>query len=521
MTESKKLTLHRNYTAHAQTYKDISAAKIGGLVTSQYITQYSTEKGEEGSQDGEKIFANRLARTYNINVTNPTIIQHRASLAQPIDVTGFESTDKLLEDVDGQGNSASKIYRDTLDAYLTYGFCGRLVETPVSTAANRKQEVEQRIRPYQQLYGPLEILNWQFFSDVGRQGQLEEIWLLSAHKKVDGKWRASVRQYVFPEDSATYVAQDWISKSEHKPNSPLNDIDIEPDGDPRSGRERIPFVMFGEGPQDSVVCDVFKLNIAITNRISVLSNVLYNQGFQRSVAVGVDGSKPEGLKKIGEMIMGWISTPGAKIETIPAGEAKALFEELRMLFNWAKRIGGKQWNQMLDDSSKQVQSAESKAKDLIVLQNFYDETADMFELREGRVYRHMARAANKNLTWEQAIETVRVTIGRDFGLVDREMQALVRAQALQIASKLDDETELEIIKVCLKPLIADMHVLPGDDGKQESERRRIMDLIDKASLKSLRGGTGANKAAQFLGETPVDETDIEANVEEGADTGGA
>jgi hypothetical protein len=198
------------------------------------------------------------------------------------------------------------------------------------------------------------------------------------------------------------------------------------------------------------------LNKAIMNLGSVKSNCNYAQGFQRSF---VTGASEDELKYTGESLLTLLKNEAARVFTIDAGNPQAIENEEAKLINECNRRAKFEYNQLADDS-RQVQSAESKAKDLIARVGIYNYTLDLLETALEAIY-----TIHADFEGIRGAE-ISVSIARDYGLEDEaaEMQELseVFAQARELGAT-------EVQKAILRTRIRKIKLIPKAEEKQTEE----------------------------------------------------
>lgn len=428
------------------------------------LLRYATEKGALGNA----IYASRQERLYYVNFCEPYLTVHRGHLNQEIKITGAEDNEVfslIKADVTGYGKDYQRMALDMIWEYIKSGLCGVLVDRTKTPAINLADAKEKKERSYQVLYYAQDIYSYKYFDEGSRKGKLQE--LILADKIEEDKIYA--KRYYFNQREQVVIQDiyfegktlpDITKEAVFKANSEGEILQI----------QEIPFVFFGSGAEESFLHAYYNLNLAHMNLKSVLSNVNYNQGFQRSFVLG---AKAEEVKNIGEYLINLISNPDANVLTIPSGSPDAIEKEIDKLEKQMHRYGKFEFNQLADDT-RQVQSSESKAKDMIARVGIYDTVINELEKALEQIYKlHFA--------YENITEDLTVEITREYHLEDaqEEVQLLTLAfsQAREVGA-------VEVQKDILKALILKLRLPMRDEdgGDRDLQLQRLFDSIDSASV---------------------------------------
>ena len=180
----------------------------------------------------------------------------------------------------------------------------------------------------------------------------------------------------------------------------------------------VPFVKFGRGKRDSAIRRVLGLDKAALNINSMRTNVNYRAGKTTSI---VWGAESDGFKALndGQVYVSSVPADQTRVDTIPSGDPTSIALEFEAVQSLARRIGLRQFKQVHNDLTKQVQSADSKAKDQQALEHYYSSVVDMFEGGFAVLFEFCALFLNVEAS-EEDLATIQVSIGRDFGLGDSE-----------------------------------------------------------------------------------------------------
>jgi len=501
-----ELKYHADYKKQERTWiahRDFADGSHDLVATRAYVPPYKTDL--QPKFESEATYANRLARTVNINITAPILDEHTHASGREITVQNFDDDvhQDILEDPAQNGENVRVAFRRALSKYYRDGCLGILVE--------RGKDPNPAIRSFQVMYETLTIRDWEYFSEGPRRGQLRMVLLQDANVVRDKRIYHRARRYELTDESLNYIWKIY----ESEPKDPGLKLFEEPryklieEGEGEFGE--IPFVLMGRGIKDSAVKDVVPLNIGILNRNSILSNINYHQGFRVPVFTGVGDLNEIG--PVSEYNAVALSNPTAGVTTIDAGDPVAIEKERNFLIHWAKRVGMKQFKQLLDDMTKQVQSAESKAQDLIALKEFYNETLDFFEGWLSAVYRLHAKFENVNIS-DDALQAIKVSISRDFELEDKEAQLQEDTVVRLMVDSLDEETRLEIIKAILKRYISGMEFIPSESMTEDEERMRYLELIENATLAERRQIATPSFSGVLRNRFAIDENNLEDTTEQ-------
>lgn len=471
---------HPELVANWETYTALDAFTSGAPErVSSYLEKHASEA--DGTIEGERNYATRLKRLYNVNFCDPYLFLHWCHMSQPITLSGMDGKplDAIKSDATGYGEDFIQVARDRLWYYDRDGRVGTLVDGPAVIADNKEQAVTTKERSYQVIYQAKQIRYWERFTDGPRKGQLRELVLEMPGKK--GK--ACFRRFVQPEGNVAFQFEDLEVASSTSGIALINNAPVQAEvvATGTGGLNTIPFVVMGCGPEDSFIKDVWPLNKTFMNLLSVLSNVLYNQGFQHSV---LTGARKEEITKITEYTITLLSNPDASIHLIPPGDPQGLFSELANLKGEIHRRAKFQYNQLADDT-RQVQSAESKEKDLIVQKVIYDNTLDLLSRTEEKIYRFHAEFEGANP------DDISVSIARDYGLEDKQAKSAQQQQVFSMAGQLGVQ---ELQKEILKIWASELDYIPSEEETEDDVRQRMFEAIDAAD------STASTAAKQFASQ---------------------
>lgn len=480
------LPIHPNLKADIEKYKAARDFVLGDVINSNYIVPYSTDYKYDSSGDQAGLnqhYSDRVKRSYNINLTEAVLEQHRITLAQPMSLGGQEESEELqdfISDVDGEGSSLDDFIRQTLWEYGGLGTAAILTEAPVMDPDGTSRLFEAEQRPYWRLYSAFQVRYWERFEFGSERGKVRQVILENA-PQVDamGESRRHFLWYYFPEGSGVYSVREVVSlPMEENDKETGENFEVISDEANPGGLSEIPVVILGGSHSDSFTCRIWPLNHALLNRLSVLTNINYHHGFPKVFVTGVSDS--EEFRKSGEYIVNSINNPNAKVLQLEPGNPSAVFEEIRMLLHNIKLIAGFKLTQLTADDTRQTQSAESKSKDLQLLANFYNDTALYLERKFSQAMTHVA-------TFLGVEEEINVQIGRDFGLEDDALDLAMDELVLStVTAYLDEASANEVVKAITLRRISDMRIAGVGDETENETRQRLREIIANASPKASR-----------------------------------
>lgn len=466
---------------------DITSSQKERVCSGRYIQSFQTERTAEARARG--VYNNRLERS-PVAVLSPGIVrQHQATAAQQISIEGFDN-EIILSDGDGFGRTAQNLFSKRLYYYLRDGQVGTLVEAPEEIADNLLEAQERGERSYQILYQASEILHYELFTQGPRKGRLRDLYLLESPRTEGDVIYERVRRYFFrqqiSEDGEQLGIRDGYSIQILERKREEEDYDLSltrpNDTDEREYNvaeesdqigERIPFVLCGSGPQDSVLHDILDLDIHLLNLHSELRSVNDYQAFRLVFLFNMNEGQEE-LREVGQHMIHSFASDG-RVESLPPSSPDALERQIHTTEQRIKKIAFRQYNQLLNDDTKQVQSAESRAKDLLALEAFYNDLLDLMIRKEEQIYEFHATYEGVNP------DNIQVSVGRDFGFGDPEQKLHRTLLAFNSASRFSpggDEVQRELMASLIEQL--DLTVATGES--EEEVKNRLKDGIRNSTV---------------------------------------
>jgi hypothetical protein len=404
-------------------------------------------------------------------------------MSQDIELAGADSdTMQLIKaDVTGFGMNFVQAARERLWLYARDGRVGALVDGPGVIARDRATARTSGERSYQVNYSATEIRNWERFKDGARKGQLSKLILALPCVTKDGTCYERYRVFLAPEQDVggQFIWLDLAGEQDKsgRMTADIRELDIINNG--TGGIDRIPFVIWGEGPDESFAKDTWQLSKSWMNLNSVLSHIIYNQGFQRSIFAGID---KEEIAKMTEWTVTVTSSDRAQIFTIPPGDPVAAQAECDKLKREIHRRAKFEYNQLADDT-RAVQSAESKSIDQQVRVKIYDNTLDAQTTVEKQIWQFHAMYEG------EAVDAVDVSIAREYGLSDPNQE---RADLDSVANAARELGVTELQKQVLRIKAAKLKFIPSEEETVEDIEKKVMDAIDQAQPQAARSSQSIN-----------------------------
>lgn len=477
--ELKEIVNHPELEKSLADYTGILDFLEGSLSTiSGYVNKYQAEDAQ--NKEALDHFNLRLRQLYHKPIMEPSHQIHMAHLNQAIKWGGIEESaiKDFLEDVTGEQVTAQDFLSEMLWYRIGLGKVGVLVDGPKSDGQTKSKDEARSAgeRSYQILYRADQIKYWEFALSGDLKGKLVKVVLVDKPRTTEqGETIPRLRRFFYPPGANQYSWQvlelrtgDGSVKAKSA-GAGRQKWEVIEEG---SGTlSEIPFVMWGRGLKDSILRNVWQLEKANLNNGSVKTNIMYRQGFQRTI---VAGAKDHELKMIGESIINKVADHDAKVQTIEPGNPEAHFKEEALIESRAQRIALLQHNQLVDDT-RQVQSAESKAKDLTAREKYYNKILD-------EAQRILKKIWGFHFEFEgiQGAEKLQISISRDFGLKASDEEIKERTNISFLARQVG---ATEVVKEVLKTEISKSNWTVTKDNETEEElKQRLYDIVDSAEL---------------------------------------
>jgi hypothetical protein len=328
--------------------------------------------------------------------------------------------DEILEDASADGKPLNDLMRQANDFITACRWCWIGVDAPpVSEQVSEAQKTAQKIRPYIQVYSPLEVVDWKFNSTGGLDWLITESEMCESTTPDQPEQHYDVRRIWTPGAVRTVK----IQENEKKKKVVVSDetVSISYSG--------IPFVLVGEiSAEGHAFDDIESVNRSIMDLESVNRANFFKRCYPQLVLpVSCIQNVSDAYGSTGtagaELIVGMnypilISKDDpAPFYLMPsASDMSALRAEIQQLkSNMFDSVG-----LMLQNESRQVASAESKAWDYLDVSNVMRARAEILESAENKV----AEIVN---AWDSSIPAWTATYNRQFDIGDfgQEIAALI------------------------------------------------------------------------------------------------
>lgn len=497
LNELVDIVLHQELRAALPDYSAILDFLEGGSERiGNHLIKYEAEEAD--TTEAKKHFETRLKRSYLKPILEPSHQIHIAHLNQ--NVTWGSIADSAIKDflldVTGQQQTAEEFLSDLLWYRLALGRVGVLVDGPKQPAnASKLDDRTGGNRSYQIMFRADQILYWEFGRQGPRRGQLVKLVLLDDPEYTEkGAILQRRRRFFYRpgEDLYTWQAlrEQSAEQKQHWTNTAAPQLagkwEVVDEG--KGEISKIPFVMWGRGLRDSIDRYVWPLEKAALNNGSTKTNIIYKQGFQRLI---VAGAKDGELSKMGESIVNKIANPDAKVFTVDAGNPEASFREEGLIESRAQRMALLQHNQLVDDT-RQIQSAESKEKDMIAREKFYNKILDQAQVKLRQVW-----ALHYEFEGLKGGEKIEISIARDFGLKDSSTEMLERASLSAQARTLGAHgVQKEVLKTEISRAT---FTVTGEETEQELKARLYKEVESLTETEPLQDQTLSSNNRPSIG----------------------
>lgn len=451
----------------------------------KYLVKYATEKPD--TLAARKAFASREERLYNINSCDPYLTIHLGHLSQPVDIKLPEGQDdeflqSILADATQYGETFKEVFRDLLWYYLRDGKVGLLVDKePMPENLTEAQAKSYNLRSYQVLYEATQIRNYEHHHSGALKGKLKFVDLCAGYEEENDSTFEIVTRFELAETAKSYIVKKLKSTKKASEVSLTDEVEFtQVGGDIPGALPEIPFILFGTGAEDSFISSIVELNKATLNDRSVKGNINYHQGFKKTY---VTGAKPEEVKKTGESIITALQNENANVLSIDAGEPTGIENQIKDIENNINRRGKIENNQLADDT-KQVQSADSKTKDVLAKMKVYDYILDYFEMRLKKAFQFHC-LFDVGLTFD--ITNISVSIARDYNLEDTQAETAEDLATFSMARELQATL---VMKMILKKRVQNLKIIPDAELTKEETLQALIEDIDNAESAQPQSGIG-------------------------------
>lgn len=400
---------------------------------------------------------------------------HMANLAQEIRVQGADYLEERLLDVDGAGKHYTRELTDIMKGLLAHGEYGVLLDADDETGTT-----------YHVQYTSSCILGMERFHRGDHRGEWKELWLIDGvEKDRSGKKVLRVLQLETDADDKPYRYKWWLSTEEKsKINwfsvkeltlAPKPDVENMP-GEGLGSVPYIPFVLFKDDEESPVLEAVQQLSYIRLNKASAKDNIEYYQSFQRLIGHNIE---PQAFMILAEDgITSYVPSPGqpaGSVQVIEPGDGTMLAKSIDALDARIIKQGLKQIH-TLSELSREVQSAESKARDADTRHEYYDTLLSDYERNYERLLYWQAEMEGINAS------EISVSTTRNYRSSETEIGILQRQQAASLATQLG---AVDVLKTLLKQYVGELR------GVSEDEKEELYDIIDTSGITGTSGNIAA------------------------------
>jgi hypothetical protein len=486
------ITLSKDYLASLETWEEIDDFCDGDrrVLVEKYLIPHESERVP--NKKAQNLWADRKKRTGYENDTQPFLDIHSGHLARNVNFGKLNDNEQfklIIEDATGYGEGAQEMYEQMVELRLKHGLLAVLVDGPATIAENKADAVAAKERSYQVIFNARQILNYEWFNDGPRKGQLKQIVLQADQIEKDGQMMDAVHRFYLPEGadrnpSAGFIKELLYTDDEDKKGSTSDKKRFKLFSAPVLGSiPQIPIEVIGRGLKDSKMRSVTQQAWKLFNSRSVRDSINYNQGFLWVILVG---TKETEITSRAEFQITLISNPEAKVMSVPAGEPTGYETQIKGEENKLKRIGLWEYNQLTSEDTAQVSSADSKAQDAKARLKIYEDITKELERAGTRIFKLHALYEGVNE------KEVSISVERDFGLDDETATQATRGIQFSRAGTLGAR---DIQKNILMLDVAEMDVIPKDGEDKDEARQRLMDSIENAEPPApvIPGGSFFNK----------------------------
>lgn len=459
----------------------------------EYSQNLITNGNNKGRAFGNVLFQARLDHLANRNLCEPILVGWLAAITRETmisdELIANEDFKNILYNLDGTRKSIETLIRDTFWEYGGVGLVGVLVEAPLVVATTQEEARERGERSIATIFKAEYILAIERFKNQGRMlGELKRIVLY-----LDGDDESMrLREYSIENQGDTFRVKDFTLKIKNVllntdgTSGTLNTTDlkeveemdvVETDGN----FDRIPFIIIGEDPGESIIRNIVEQNYEYLNKKSQYDTINRNQCFKRILGIGI---QPEEIELWNESVMATTSRSDAKIQTIEPGDPIALEKDLANIERNCYLEGFMRHGARYQLATGQTESAETKREDKLTWFNYLNYVADLLERAANDVIKLLAHYENIEL--QEVSEPLKIS--REFDNVVTQEQ-LNRADMLYRMADDFGEAGGKAKARIFNSMLAEIRLLP-EEGKTEEEikadiQQEILDSPPKAPQSSF------------------------------------
>lgn len=445
----------------------------GNVLSTSYIHPHRSERPLSKDSNAPHV-DDRIKRTPYENLVKPVVIKHTAMLAQPAVVTGVDTADELLTDIDGQGNSLEAIRNEIVKQFLIEGRVCLLAEAPSVRNETAADDSATNQRPYLALIPAENIFKYSKFASGPRGGKLSELAIIVGEEMIEDRKHTRLRRYYFPEGGNKYYVQNLVIESDKLKNPGNKAITFDLVGEEMGPfYEEIPARVFGRASESSLMDGTWQRAAHILNMRSLYVELIYRQAFRVTIVGNTGAGDEENFKTLSESVV--ILTKGqVSVDTVDPADFSQIDQYIDKREAALIKTADHRLIQLTVADSKQQQSAESKAKDEAPKIHIYNEILDLMSRELTYMLRYMAFFNNIAIK-DTALMEISVNFEREFGLEDSELDILRLEQIASDAEDYDDETQLAIKTEITKLKIAAV--------SNETARAAMLEALESAQLR--------------------------------------
>ena len=257
-----QLGVHEEYRSHYARWQFLSKSYLGGYEwkMGEYLTKYVYETGAE--------YGKRIASTpYDNHVKSITHIYNSFLYRNEPkrdygSIKNRPELEMFLEDADFEGRTWDSFMRDVNTWSTVFGHVLVLLDKPKSTANTRSDELDNKIRPYANMFTPENILDWEFRRTENGHYELVYLKLL----EVEQQSYSRATNYYIREFTKDTISLSQVHRESRGKPTPIEQMPNE------LGKIPAVFVYANRGPVRGIgvsdVGDVADFAMAISNEWS-------------------------------------------------------------------------------------------------------------------------------------------------------------------------------------------------------------------------------------------------------------
>ena len=412
------------------------------------------------------------------------ISQHVFSTAP----TRKDCPDEILQDASADGCSLNDLMRKANDYLTTCGWCWLGVDAPsVEGQVSEAQKTASKIRPYIQVYSPLEVVDWKLNKTGGLDWLITEIDSCESTTPDQPETEYEVRRIWTPGQCRTVK----ITENDKGKKVVVSDetVDI--------SYSKIPFELIGTiSVEGHTFDDIESVNRTIMDLESVNRANFFKRCYPQLVLPvsciqnASDAYASTGLSSA-ELIVGMnypimISKDDPTPTYLMPGAAD--LASIRAELESLKRNMFESVGLMLQNESRQVASGESKAWDFLDVSMVMKAKAEILETAENKI----AKIVN---AWDASIPAWEATYNRQFDIGDfaTELNALIMAVNVPMPAELN--------RMILSKILDRLNRLGA--GVTDEQRKAIEEAISSYDPHAITLNTGGDI---FGGKTDLQAT---------------